>query len=165
MGEDPVEAVAQTLGVGGCAGLRDAEAQGGADDGVPTAQGGADFGVGRAGELGLDELAGDVEGDLLLLVAAACGQDGAALFRRAAADFGEECGLAEAGVTREGEERAAGAERGADDTVAQSGQLAQRLVGGGQFGLPLQEPAPGHGAPPARACAPARRAGPGLVRP
>ncbi|GHA93113.1 hypothetical protein GCM10010305_41070 [Streptomyces termitum] len=104
--EDPVEAVAQALGVGRGAG-GGAQSEGGADDVVPGAEAFAEFGVGGVDELGLEELAGDVEGDALLLVAAAGGEDGAAAGRGAAADLGEEGGLAESGGRGVGEEAAA----------------------------------------------------------
>lgn len=77
VGEDPVESVAQALGVGRGALFGGAESEGRADDGVPAPEGGAQFLLGGAGELGLDELAGDVEGLTLLLLTAAGGEDGA----------------------------------------------------------------------------------------
>lgn len=104
VGEDPVESVAQALGVGRGALFGRAEAEGGADDGVPAAEGLAQFRVGGAGELGLDELAGDVEGLALLLFAAAGREDGAGLGVGAAADFAEERGLAEACGSGEGQQ-------------------------------------------------------------
>ena len=83
MGEHPVEAVAQPLLVGrGTAGGR-AQAEGGADDVVPTAQRGTEIGLRGTGQLRLQQLSGDVEGDALLLVAAARGQHGAAPARAA----------------------------------------------------------------------------------
>lgn len=60
-----------------------------------------------AGQLGLDQLAGDVEGLALLLFPAAGGEDGAGAGVGAAAQFGEQGGLAEAGRAGEGEQRAA----------------------------------------------------------
>lgn len=139
VGEHPVEAVAQTLLVGrGALGGR-AQAEGGADDVVPTAQRGTEIGVGRAGELRLQQLAGDVEGDPLFLVAASRGEHGAALGGGAAAHFGEEGGLADAGPPREGEEGTARAVPRLTAVRAQTGQFTQRLVHGGEFTLPLEE--------------------------
>ncbi len=96
VGEHPVEAVAQTLLVGRGALRGRAQAEGGADDVVPTAQRGTEIGVRRTGELRLQQLTGDVEGDSLFLVTASRGEHGAALGRGATAHFGEEGGLADA---------------------------------------------------------------------
>ncbi|GAA3384783.1 hypothetical protein GCM10017750_60650 [Streptomyces racemochromogenes] len=135
MGQDPVESVAQALGVGRGALGGGAQAEGGADDGVPAAERGAEFGLGSAGELGLDELAGDVEGLALFLFAAAGGEEGAGAGEGAAAHFGEQGGLAEARRAREGEEAAAGVGAG-------SGEPVQRLVHGEEFGFAFEERAP-----------------------
>ncbi len=138
VGEDPVEAVAQALGVGRGALFGGAESEGGADDGVPAPEGGAQLLFGGAGELGLDELAGDVEGLALLLFAAAGGEDGAGAGVGAAAQFGEQGGLAEAGGPGEGQQGAAGVRPG-------TGELVQGLVDDGEFGIAFD-----HGAPYAR---------------
>lgn len=112
VGEHPVEAVAQALRVGRRAFGGGAEAEGGTHDRVPTAQRGAEVGGGGAREAWLEELARDVEGDALLLVAAACVQDGAALGGGLPAHFGEEAGLAESGGRGDGEQRAVRPVRG-----------------------------------------------------
>ncbi|MDQ1032203.1 hypothetical protein QF035_009785 [Streptomyces umbrinus] len=108
MREHPVEAVAQALLVGRCALGGGAQAECGADDGVPTAQRSTEFGLRDARELGLQKLACDVEGDALLLVTAARGQHGAAHGGGAAAYFGEKGGFADSGASGEGEQAAAG---------------------------------------------------------
>ncbi|EFH28324.1 predicted protein [Streptomyces sviceus ATCC 29083] len=103
---------------------------------------------------------GDMEGDALLLVAAAGGQDGAAPRGGAAADLGEQGGLADAGASGDGEQRSAGAPVRFGTVRTQPGELTQRLVDGGEFTLPLQESpsAPNtalhHGAPPVTAAHP-----------
>ncbi|GAA3115094.1 hypothetical protein GCM10020254_72090 [Streptomyces goshikiensis] len=107
VGEHPVEAVAQALRVGRGALFGGAEAEGGSDDGVPAAEGGAQLPLGEAGQLGLDELAGDVEGLALFLFSAAGGEEGAGAGVGAAADLGEDRGLAESGRAGEGEQGAA----------------------------------------------------------
>ncbi len=135
MGEDPVESVAQALGVGRGALFGGAESEGGSDDGVPAAEGGAELLLGGAGQLGLDELAGDVEGLALLLFATAGGEDGAGAGVGAAAQLGEQGGLAETGGAGEGEQRAARVRPG-------TGELVQGLVDDGEFGLAFD-----HGAP------------------
>lgn len=160
VGEHPVEPVAQTLLVrrgafGGCA-----QAEGGADDVVPTAQRGAEIGVGRTGELRLQQLSGDVEGDALFLVAASRGEHGAALGGGATAHFGEEGGLADAGPSSEGEQGTAWPVLRLAAVRPQTCQLAQRLVHGGEFTLPFEEcpsaactPLP-HAIPPATVVCP-----------
>lgn len=157
VGEHPVEAVAQALLVGRGTLGRGAQAERGTDDRVPTPQLGAEFRLRDPGELGLQELAGDVEGHALFLVAAARGQDRAALGRGAPPYLGEERGLADSGASGEGEERAAGPLGCFGSVLAQTGELVQRLVGGGEFTLPFEEcpsaaysalshhPPPGHG--------------------
>ncbi len=141
VGEDPVEAVAQALGVGRGALFGGAQAERGADDGVPAAEGGVQFLLGVAGQLGLDELAGDVEGLALLLFAAAGGQQRAVAGEGAAAHLGEEGGLAEAGGAGEGEQHAA---RDGVRTAcaAGSGELLQGFVDGGEFCLAFEHLSP-----------------------
>lgn len=171
MCEDPVEAVAQTLRVGRGARLRGAQAERGADDGVPTPQLQTECCLGGAGELRLDELAGDVEGDALFLVAATRGEQGAALRGGAAADLGQEGRLPEARVAREGEKCAARALGRFRVVRAEADQLAQRFVDSGQFGFALEQPTPGsagasrHGAPPRPGRAPGTARGLPDVRP
>ncbi len=135
VGEHPVEPVAQTLGVGRDALFRGAESEGRADDGVPTSEGGAQLLLGGAGELGLDELAGDVEGLALLLFAAPGGEDGAVAGEGAAAQFGEQGGLAESGGAGEGEERATRVRPG-------TGELVQGFVDDREFGIAFDHRAP-----------------------
>lgn len=135
VGEDPVQSVAQALGVGRGALFGRAEAEGGADDGVPAAEGFAQFRVGGAGQLGLDELAGYVEGLALLLFAAAGREDGAGLGVGAAADFAEERGLAEACGSGEGQQRSAG-------VGARVRELVQSFVDGGELHVAFEHRAP-----------------------
>lgn len=163
--EHPVETVAQALLVGRGALGRRAQAERRADDRVPTPQRGTDFGLRCPGELRLQKLAGHVEGDALLLVAAARRQYGAASDRGAPTDLREECRLTESGACREGEERAAGASRRFGAVPAQPGEFVQRLVSRGEFTLTFEEcpSAPcvslPHGAPPGTVSQPARGAG------
>lgn len=95
-----------------------------------------------------------MEGDALLLVAAACVQDGAALGGGLAAHFGEEAGLAESGGRGDGEQRAVRPVRGLPAALRESGQLVQHRVHDGEFTVPLEQlppapaSAPHHGAPP-----------------
>lgn len=154
MRENPVKAVAQTLRVGRGARLRGAQAECGADDGVPTSEPQTECGVGGAGELRLDELTGDMEGDALFLVAASRGEHGAALCGSAAADLGQEGCLTEARVAGKGEQCAARALGRFRVLRMEADQLAQCFVNSGQFGFALEEPTPvsagasRHGAPP-----------------
>ncbi|MEU9166691.1 hypothetical protein AB0D34_02580 [Streptomyces sp. NPDC048420] len=96
-----------------------------------------------------------MEGDPLLLVAAAGGEYGAAPGGGAAADLGEQGGLADTGAARDGEQGATGTSVRLDAVRAQPGEFRQRLVNRG-FTLPLQESpsaprtALHHGAPPSR---------------
>lgn len=96
VGEHPVQSVAQPLGVGGGA-LRGAQPQRRAHDAVPTAQCRPQIRLGGAGQQRLQELPCDVEGDLLLLVAAARGQHGAAAVRGPGPYLGEQGRLAQPG--------------------------------------------------------------------
>lgn len=135
VGEDPVESVTQALGVGRSALFGGAQTEGRADDGVPAPEGGAQFLLGGAGELGLDELAGDVEGLALLLFTAAGGEDGAVADVGATAQFGEQGGLAEAGGAGEGEQRATRVRPG-------TGELVQGFVDDREFGIAFDHCAP-----------------------
>lgn len=139
MGEHPVESVPQALRVGRRPVGRGAQAECGADDVEPTAQLGTEIGFARAGELRLQQLPGDVEGDPLFLLAAAGGQHGAASGGGTAADLGEQGRLADAGPAGDSEYGSAGTPARFAAVCTQPGELSQRLVDRGEFTLPLQE--------------------------
>lgn len=156
VGEHPVEAVREALRVGGRARAVGAQSQGGADDAVPAAEGGAEHLVAGSGELGLEQLAGDVEGDALFLVAAAGVQDGAAEGGGPAPGLREQGRLAETRGGGEGQHAATPcAAAGVFPIGAYTRELGQRLVDGHEFGLAFEERPPGlrcaprHSAPPA----------------
>lgn len=139
VGEHPVEAVTQTLLVGRepSVGAHSPRAGPTMSYQLPSEE--RRSASAEPHELRLQQLSGDVEGDALFLVAAACGQHGAALRRGPAAHFGEEGGLADTGPSREGEQGTARPVSRLTAVRAQTCQLAQRLVHGGEFTLPFEE--------------------------
>ncbi|GLX36140.1 hypothetical protein Sros01_22130 [Streptomyces roseochromogenus] len=145
MRDDPVQAVPDALRVGCRAALgggRQTECRG--DDAVPAAEDVAPLLLAQGGERRLDQLAHDVERDLLLLLAAACEQHGAATVGRVPAGLAEQGGLAYAARPCEGQHAsAAGGRTGVRDTE----EFVHRAMDRQNFGFPFEE---GRGGPPSR---------------
>ncbi|WP_449345950.1 hypothetical protein [Streptomyces xanthochromogenes] len=104
------------------------------------------FFLARRGEDRLHELAYDVERDAFLLLAAACGQQGAAAGRRFSPDLGHQGGLAQAGRSGDGEQSAVGRA----PLTCPAAQIVQHAVEQQQFFVALKEHPARHAAPALR---------------
>ncbi len=138
-GHQPVQAVAYPGRVGHAAARVRHQAEGRGDDVVPAAQDGARGGLVVRGQDGLHELAYDVERHAVLLLAAACGEHGAAVRGGAGADLAEQCGLAHAGGCGEGEQTAA---PGGGGAAARAAEPVQGRLQGFEFGVPFEQDTP-----------------------
>ncbi len=135
-GDQPVQAVAHALRIGGAAAAGDHQADRGGDDVVPAAENPAVLVLAGRREHRLEELAHHVEGRALFVFAATGPEHRAAAGGGLSAHLAQQRGLADAAGPLEGDHpAAAGLGPGAGIRPAQFGQ---RGVHRAQFPLPFQ---------------------------